>query len=539
MSIHRWRGWRTLAFAPLVALALALAIGMAGVTGVSGVSAAPQNAQNAPRNSCTGPVAGQHIYDCANLLTPAEITTLEADAAAVDKAGAPTIVYVQVRDADAQQTLNDAIDLMNRWNVESHPGAHDGFVMFFNLQSDNLRHGQVALYAGEKHFQHGNLPQDELDRIRTDVMTPLLKNEQTAAGIGAGLQQVAHDLIYGPPPPPQSQLVAAFLGRIPFNILALLFAGIVALLAVRIRRAPPPSTAGDGVDIDALTLATEEKISPAMAGALIKGRVSDDQMEATVLDFARRGLLVIEPVDKKNVRMRLLGDGKGLSGYEQAVWNALVAESDRSDNTLDNHDLAEVRSNWSWPKSLLRRDLTERGWYDPQAAGKRRHPLYIAGAVGLVGVVVAVILMALSKEGWAAIGLALFAVASVAAFIIGYSVPDTTVEGEITSAPWRGYRASVADRAYQPNLDTDLPYIIGMGLLGKLSSRLKAASENGYSPSWFRAASDDRQVATVTPGFYPYWLVFHSSMAPASSSASGGYSGGGAAGGGGGSAGSF
>lgn len=524
------------ALGPLALLLVTLAATMSGF-GVGSVAAAPQN-------SCLGPVAGQHIYDCTNLLTPDEIAALERDAAAVANAGAPTIVYLQARDTTAQQTLNDARDLLNRWNVESRPGAGDGFVMFFNLQPGNLRHGTFALATGQKYYNNGKLPQAELERVRDDVMTPLLKDGRTAESIAAGLQQVSHDLVYGPPPPPQSQVVAAFLGRIPFNILALVFAGIIALIALRVRRQPLPSTAGDGVHIDPLSLAEQAQLSPAMAGALLKGRVADEQMEATVLDFGRRGLLAVEPVDKKNVQMRLLGDGKNLTAYEQAVWKRLDTESDPDDHTLNNHDLAEVRSGWSWPKSLLRRDLTERGWYDPDAAAKRRRPLYIAGAIGVAGVVVAVILLAMSNEGWAAIGMALFTIAGVAAFIVGYSVPDTTVEGEIAAAPWRGYRESVADRAYQPNLDTDLPYIVGMGLLGKLSSRLKAASENGYSPSWFRAATSDASgnhyVSNM--GFYPYWIVFHSSMSPVSSgggTAGGGFSGGGAAGGGGGAAGSF
>lgn len=142
--------------------------------------------------------------------------------------------------------------------------------------------------------------------------------------------------------------------------------------------------------------------------------------------------------------------------------------------------------------------------------------------------------------------MATFLAGGIAAFIWGYAIPDTTVEGEIAAAPWRGYRASVVDQAYEPNLETDLPYIVGMGILSKLAPRLKAASERGYSPAWFHASGDgadghNNHYVTAT-GFYPYWLVFHSSMTPLSSnggSASGGYSGGGAAGGGGGSAGSF
>src|SRR6185437_13390645 len=267
--------WWMVALAPLTLLLAMLA---ASLSGVGSVAAAPQN-------SCLGPVAGQHIYDCTNLLTPGEIAALERDAAAVDAAGAPTIVYLQARDTDATQTPNDARDLLNRWNVESRPGAGDGFVMFFNLKPGDLRHGTFALATGKQHYNDGKLPQGELERIRDDVMTPLLKDGHIAESIAAGLQQVAHDLVYGPPPPPQSQVVAAFLGRIPFNILALLYAGIVALLALRVRRQPLPTTAGDGVHIDPLSLAEQAQLSPAMAGALLKGRVGDEQMEATVLDF--------------------------------------------------------------------------------------------------------------------------------------------------------------------------------------------------------------------------------------------------------------
>jgi uncharacterized membrane protein YgcG len=493
----------------LVPVALLLAVGL--------TSLGANTASAASRASCTGPVVGQFVYDCTGILTPAEIATLEADAAAVERAGAPTIVYLQARDADVQQTMDDARDLLNRWNVESRPGAGDGFVMFFNLKPGDLRHGTFFLATGKLHYNDGKLPQAELERIRDDIVTPLLKDGQTAAGIAAGLQQVAHDLTYGPPPPPQSQVVGSFLGRLPYNILALLFAGAVGLLYTRTRRQSPLSTAGDGVHIDPLALAAPGDLSPALAGALIKGRVSDAQIEATVLDFGRRGLLIIEPVGKNKVQMRLTGDGKDLTGYEQRVWEGLEEQADESDHTLSSADLAKVRTGWSSPR---------------------------AGAVGMTLAAVAIVLIVLSKEGWAVIGMAICLIAGVAALIWAYSIPNTTVEGEIAAAPWQGYQASVSDRAYEPNLDTDLPYIVSMGLLGKLSSRLKAASERGYSPSWFHAAttSDSGNSYVSSMGFYPYWIGFHASMAPVSSgggTAGGGFSGGGAAGGGGGAGGSF
>jgi uncharacterized membrane protein YgcG len=506
----------------------------------SGWFAPVAHASAAARDDCLGPVAGQRVYDCAHLLTTEETADLEQQAAAVAQAGAPTIVYLQVRTATAAQTLQDAIDLMNRWNVESKPDAHDGFVMFFNLQPDNLRHGQVALYAGEKHFQRGNLPQAELDRIRTDVMTPLLQNGQTAAGIAAGLQMVAHDLRYGPPPPPAYQTASAALGRAPYTLLGLLFAALVAFLFDRLRRQAPIGSASGDTTLSPLEVA--DHLPPAMAGALVTGRVADPQIEGTILDFARRGLLVMEPIGQEKVQVRLLGDDAGLVGFEQEVWNELTTWADSTSRILARDALATMRKDWGQAKTLLRRELTERGWYDPEAAARRRRPLYTASAIGVGGALVGVALLLLSREAWAAIGLVLFAAAGLAVAIRGYMVPDTTIEGDMAAASWRAYRDTVSDSTYQPNLDTDLPYIVALGILGKLAPRLKAASERGYSPAWFRLDESQRapgQQGWAT-GFYPYWLLFHSSMAPASSgSASGSYSGGGAAGGGGGSAGGF
>lgn len=485
-------------------------------------------------DGCVGPVAGQHIYDCAHLLTPSEVGLLEAKAAAVDHAGAPAVVYLQARNATAKQALQDAIDLMNRWHVESRPGARDGFVMFFDLQPGNLRHGEVALYAGAKHTQRGgHLPIDELTRIRTDVMTPLLASGQTAAGIAAGLDMVASDLRYGPPPPPAYQTVAAAIGGIPLSLVALLFAGVVALLWVRLARRAPM-----GGETALQPVASPSDLLPALAGALVKGRVSDLQIEATILDFARRGFLVIEPLDKNHIRMRLLAEAAGLTGYEQEVWNGLD-QGAGAERTLSGADIAALRRNWSWPKTLLRRELDQRGWYDTEGAARRRRPLYIAGALGWLGAAAAVALILLSKEGWAGFGLVIFLGAGTAAFIRAYLAPDTTVEGAFVAASWRAYAQTLKARAYEPNLDTDLPYIVALGLIGSLGPRLKAASEQGYAPAWFRSDGDQRAPAS---GFYPYWVVIHSSMAPTSmsgGSAAGGYSGGGAAGGGGGSAGSF
>ena len=40
-------------------------------------------------------VPGQHVYDFAGALTPVQVSDLERSAAAVDRAGSPTVVYLR------------------------------------------------------------------------------------------------------------------------------------------------------------------------------------------------------------------------------------------------------------------------------------------------------------------------------------------------------------------------------------------------------------------------------------------------------------
>jgi uncharacterized membrane protein YgcG len=64
-------------------------------------------AHAAQESSCDGPVAGTHVYDCAGILTADEVAEIETHAAAVEQAGAPTVVYLQVRDASVDDTIQE------------------------------------------------------------------------------------------------------------------------------------------------------------------------------------------------------------------------------------------------------------------------------------------------------------------------------------------------------------------------------------------------------------------------------------------------
>lgn len=498
-------------------------------------SAAALSARSGPFPG--GPTPGTAVYDTAGVLTGAQRRTLEAQAAAVRQAGAAVVVYLRAHAATQAQTQQDAADLMNAWNVETAKGARDGVVLFFNLQPGNLHHGQVALFVGQR-LLASSLPQTELQHISADVLLPSLRSGDLAGGIAAGLQRIAADVRYGAPvPQPLStaQQVAVWIGRIPFNLLALLFFGWVLALALRAPRRPSVRTP------TTLPADPPHDLPPALAGALVAGRLHPAQLEATILDFAHRGLLAIEPTATNKVHIRLLGQPQGLPGFEDAAWQRLRELAD-SDAIIPADQLPAVQAAWPAVSAAQRRDLLARGWYIALAE-ERRRPLYVAAGLGMLAATVGVVIAVVAGEGWALLGTMLFLVVGLGAFIRGARIPDTTAAGEAAALPWRAYRASLRAglplHATDDQLDAALPYAVAMGAAPAINSRHVSAAGRGYSPSWFRARDDE---GGNVAHFYPYWVIFHASMYPptsASGAMSAGTFTGGAATGGGGAGGNF
>src|SRR5205807_165765 len=116
-------------------------------------------------------VPGKHVYDLAGALTPDQVNDLERSAAAVDKAGAPAVVYVRSRSADDAASRQDARALMDAWAVESAPGRRDGFVLLLNLRPGGGTHGSAALVAGEADADR--LDAGRLQGIYDGTMKPL------------------------------------------------------------------------------------------------------------------------------------------------------------------------------------------------------------------------------------------------------------------------------------------------------------------------------------------------------------------------------
>ena len=97
------------------------------------------------------------------------------------------------------------------------------------------------------------------------------------------------------------------------------------------------------------------------------------------------------------------------------------------------------------------------------------------------------------------------------AFAAGY--PSVTTEGANVGVAWRSYRAGLRQARNMSELQFDLgealPYAIAMGARAQVDGHLKRASADGYAPAWFV-----RNSAAQPTGFYPYWVLLHSSLKP-------------------------
>ena len=477
---------------------------------------------------------GRQVYDRTGLLTPDELTAIEQAADTVVAAGAPTIVYLQAKEADYDETLEDARELMEDWNVQSQPSARDGIVILLNLEPDDLRHGQLALVAGEAHFDGGNLPQYELDRT-TSEMRAILGDEETAEGIITGLEMIAESLTNGPAPPPEptrAEQIARDLTSGPIsivNILSLPVAAVLALFTRRLWRSRPVSAAPATP-----TTAPPSDLMPAAAGALVTGSVNDLQMEATILDLARRGAIVMEPENEKNkVQVRLLDPSVPRNPVEQHVWEALQAEAD-PDGLITSKKLSKVRSHWRPAKDALQSGLEARGWFNPHV-GKQRTPLVLASLGVLVLAFVVFITAMIGEQLWGLVGTGLLAAVGFTGLVVAASYPNTTTLGEAEAQPWRGYLSGLKRSQYDRedlDLDDAVPYALAMNATASLDKRLKQASTSGYAPLWLGPTHQTNTWGTL--GFYPYWTTFHASASPTVGTGAGG-----ASAGSGGSGGSF
>lgn len=479
---------------------------------------------------------GQHIYDQAGLLAPEEVGDLERRAAAVEEAGAPAIVYLREREATYEETEEDARELMDEWDFESSSGARDGLVVFLNLDPENPRHGQVALYAGRE-LVDGPLPRSELRRVSDDEVIPLLAEERTAEGISAGLDAVAEDLQSGgPDSSATAYFTAAFLARWPAGVVAVLCAVVVAALILWTKRKEPRKVATTSLAID-----PPSDLAPALVAKLLGRGRAHEWAEATILDLGRRGALSVEPAGLKSheeVQVRLLDEKVPILEHERRIFGVLGRRADE-DGVVPEEALHRLHSTWGYVGKPLSDELAASGLLDPEVAARRKR-LYVAGTVSLVLGYLASACAISGKEpsGYTAVLVLLASGLSAIAYAY-YGLRGRTPAGERETARWRGYLSGlVSGRGFSPtNLEKAAPYAVASGESKAVEGLLEDAGERGHLPSWFsEPAGSDR---AWEGNFFPHWVALRDALVPprlgdlgSTGAAGAGHAGGAAAGGG-------
>ena len=267
-------------------------LGLAGLAGVSiwlllllsmGAAAAASPPAGPPYPDA---VTGQRVYDYAGIFSPGTVAEAEQTIKTIEvRTGAQVAVYSQVKpQSDTLELVNgDALALMNQWGV-GRKGFDDGLVILFDMQ-DNLRHGEVSLYAGSG-FMAAYLTNADRQAIFDDDMKPLLVD----GNFDGAMAKALADIDTAATPQHADELNRA---RI-LNALVGFGAAILAALLVLVVLYRWYTHGRDPIYVDdnsVLMPAPPDGLTPAMATLLMDDRTSSRTVSAAMVDLAARGLL--------------------------------------------------------------------------------------------------------------------------------------------------------------------------------------------------------------------------------------------------------
>jgi uncharacterized protein (TIGR04222 family) len=482
-------------------------------------------------------VSPRGLHDEAGVFNEQERAEIETAIERVEAAGAPVVVYLHLFHTEDDRAVRDGQRLMEGWDVQSSSNAHDGLVMFFNLEPDDPDRGEFGIVAGEAHYDDGALPQSRLDNIR-DEMIVLLADDRMAEAIVLGLDMTEDFLRSGPPEPTRFETLIEGIASGPFSIVNALSVVVAAIFGVIGWRSWQGRPRAEHL-YEETTVTPPTSLHPALAGALVQGKVDNAQVESLMLDLAQKGAIAFEPDDSrwsKKVRVRILNQRASFTPYELELLRILTVRAGE-EQVLDQNALTRARSNFDSVQEIMKAELVDAGWFDPEGS-RKGVPLLILGIIAfLAGLAAVTVPIAILEEGWTLIGSGILLVLGVVLFGMSASYPHTTSEGERHAAPWRGYRTGLKTVAREDygiiDLDEAFPYIISMGITSDFHKHLEKASKAGYVPAWMVTGSYHQRA--LADNWFIYWGAFHGSMNPSSS----GSGSGGAATGSGGSGGRF
>ncbi|HEY7064999.1 MAG TPA: DUF2207 domain-containing protein [Chloroflexota bacterium] len=350
-----------------------------------------------------------------------------------------------------------------------------------------------------------------------DPRTVAFETSDLAAGTGLVVRvQFPHGLVNAQPP--SWQAAADRADFIAQNVrpaldfvclaLALLIAGVglgsLALLW-RTRGRDPDVAPG------APTLSAPPDDLPApLAGTLLDEQADVQDVLATLVDLANRGVLRMTPVEESGATSdyeleRLKADAASLRGYERLLLTTLFGEGSRV-------RLSQVRGIFAAAipglQAGLYQEVARAGLFaeNPEVVRQRYRGLGIAlGVIGIVGAIaVGSWLAAYADLGW--LPFVALAVVGGALVWVAPHMPQRTRSGALAAQRWAAFRRYLAEQARgrgetpSDQFEPYLPYAIAFGIDRAWIARFAAAGTP--TPPWYQGGGP---VIVGTPGWGGYY----------------------------------
>jgi hypothetical protein len=294
------------------------------------------------------------------------------------------------------------------------------------------------------------------------------------------------------------------------NVIALLTAFAISFIAWQAWSKRPQVDQGH----DSPTTVRPDDLHPAFAGALASGRISDTQIEATVLELIRRRALEIEPdqAQKDKVQIRILDPEKTSNEVESKLMEFLRQRA--VNGVIPYRTLSRIRNDWGNIRGSLRSHMIANDWLK-QSEIQTRLPFVLPGAIGLLTAAAMIPVAIGAGSGWPLLGGVLVGTVGSIVLVFGNIIPQTTTAGERAAIPWRNYRTGLIlarDEGHGTiDLDEAFPYIVAMGMAPGFDRHIRRASQSGYIPTWIGPRA---MVLDWPEGWHTYWVALHTVMAP-------------------------
>jgi uncharacterized protein (TIGR04222 family) len=461
------------------------------------------------------PVAGQRVYDYAGIFSADEIASAEATIAAIEqRTRAQVAVYTQVKpQSDSLDKANsDAAALMDQWGV-GRKGFDDGLVIVFDMQ-DNLRHGQVSLFAGSG-FRAAFLTNAERQDIFGNYMLPMLKAGAFDVALANALRQIdaaatpehaatlEHDR--------QINALVALGGLLGGLLLALL-----AFLAW-LRHGRDPVYLDDS---SILMPAPPPELTPAMATLLMDDRTSDRTLTAGLVDLAARGCIAfhVEPhtSDEVETGIAYLAESKDkLPGPEDALMDQIKAKGQAHDSYVKPERLYHLLEAFSDFKDKIEETAVARGWLTSKTSNVT-FTWQLVGALEIVAAIAAVVVwlvVAASAVLLIVLGLTFAGIVSI---VLARYMPARTRQGAMLYAMLAAYsrtmKLSMANAQSMGEVvkARALPWVttpdqaMAWGIALGLNTEVQAVLARSATPAWEEDTDQER-------AWRPAWWLYSTS----------------------------